>query len=194
MLQQYDDATVMTHLEETFNLLREKLLPTGKGNASGSRKKGFFRTTSGGPEVINTADVIKDEQISAIVNLERRLYNFIAQWIQLRAHMHTSQAPPLAQQFAPVLKFAYHCGPERVTALKALLDELAPAPSGVRFAVDEPEAEAPIVISESTIPLAAQKADVLVEQMTIFEVEFYKEVRESAVENARLTRDIVEAQ
>ena len=186
LAEQYDDAVILEKLEEVFEILRNKLIPQ-----TTKKRKKLFRVPSGGPEVINTAEVIKDEQISAIVNLERRLFNFLFQWIQFRVQTENINVP-WNERFAPLLRLAYHCGAEKVESIRKYLegtsdDIHSESKKSVSFAGEGISDLTPYVprsvsprISFSHLDfyrLLSHKAEVLVEQLTLLEIEYYREVR-----------------
>lgn len=94
---------LLERLEDVLSHLKQKLVPTAK-----KRRTGFFKSSQAISELLHSNE-LKEEDISNVVNFERRLFNFLFQWVSIIVQL--SDGKLHESELSPILEFVTcQCG------------------------------------------------------------------------------------
>ena len=112
---------LLSHVDNIWSILRNRV--AAGSSSSKKRRTGFFRSSTTSPLDLMQQEEIKDEHISIMVNLERRLFNFMSQWINIVLQMNIEN-PNLDDILSPLIGFVQsHCDSEKAKVLIDAVNE-----------------------------------------------------------------------
>lgn len=121
---------LLERLEDVLSHLKSKLIPTsGK-----KRRTGFFKSSQAISELLHSNE-LKEEDISNVVNFERRLFNFLFQWVTVLIQI--SNETFQEKDLSPLLEFvSVQCGHDKYKIIQnhiAGMNASKPSPKQLSF-------------------------------------------------------------
>jgi len=173
LLYEYTHEEIRKELNAVWVKLKDSFCAPAPQPKSSKRKTGskFFGRSSLHSGEYSTQ--ITPEQIAALVNLERKLYNLLRQWIRILSGPVGIEDAELSGLLESIFGFCtQHLGKERCEELYCLHKSVAQPD----LPLESPRPDQSIVLPTS---LTSIRSALLAEQLTIIEFEYYQQLRVS---------------